>query len=101
MAAANKVGRIVKISQNLSVLHVTQKHKSCPQSESPVIQVGIVKPFQRPSALLHLFGRASGRGAVSHRWVVNVHCVTPDHYASSENERYNKVQPKYVFVLSK
>jgi hypothetical protein len=48
------------------------------------------------SALLHLFGWwPIGRGAVGHLWVINVHCVSPDdHYASSENERFNKVQLK-------
>jgi len=67
----------------IDFFHVTQKHKSCHQYESPVVQVVIVEPFHLPSALLHIFGRAIGRGAVSYLWVVNVHCVSPDHYALS------------------
>ena len=55
------------------------------------------------SALLHLFRWAIGRVVFGHLWVINVHCVSPDHYASSENERFNKVQMKYkyMFVCSK
>ena len=55
-----------------------KKHKSCHQYEGPVIQVVIVEPFHRPSALLHLFGWEIGRGADGHLWVVNAHCVLPD-----------------------
>ena len=43
----------------------------------------IIKQFHRLSALLHLLGQVISRDAFSHLWMVNAHCVSPDHYALS------------------
>jgi hypothetical protein len=85
MAAANMDGGDCENkAQNRGFFMSQKKNKSCHQYEGPVIQVVIVEPFHHPSALLHLFGRVIGRGAVGHLWVVNVHCVSPDHYTLSD-----------------
>ena len=83
-----RVGGIVKIRQIISkkrqkkgVFTTQLKHNHGHLFEGCVIRISLVDPFHSTSALLHLFVRPSCRGAVSHGWMVHVHCVSPALYA--------------------
>ncbi len=74
------------------------------QFKSPVVWAVIIKPFHHPSALLHIFGWAIGRGVVGHLWWL-MHTVCHQiimHIAIMKAIlKTQKVQHKFVFVSSK
>jgi hypothetical protein len=83
-----------------------KKHEKIELRQAPIMMALLFRSrlsshFTAPARYFTYLVGQLVRFAVGHLWVVNAHCVSPDHYASGENKKFNKVQPEYLFVRSK